>query len=59
MTSTYLAGRLQVGGAVGVYVHKAPHFHLLDDDTVPLIMIMIMIGPGTGIAPFHAFLQRS
>ncbi|SPH20754.1 Sulfite reductase [NADPH] flavoprotein alpha-component [Ascidiaceihabitans donghaensis] len=53
VTSTYLGSRLQTGGAVGVYVHKAPHFHLPDDDTVPLIMI----GPGTGIAPFHAFLQ--
>ncbi|MEM9582171.1 MAG: flavodoxin domain-containing protein [Pseudomonadota bacterium] len=54
VASTYLGERLQVGGAVGVYVHKASHFHLPDDDTVPLIMI----GPGTGIAPFHAFLQE-
>jgi sulfite reductase (NADPH) flavoprotein alpha-component len=53
VTSTYLGDRLQADGAVGVYVHKASHFHLPSDDNVPLIMI----GPGTGIAPFHAFLQ--
>ncbi|MEM6411344.1 MAG: hypothetical protein AAF683_07390 [Pseudomonadota bacterium] len=42
------------GGAVGVYIHKSSHFHLPDDDAIPVIMI----GPGTGIAPFRAFLEE-
>ncbi|WP_299554847.1 flavodoxin domain-containing protein [uncultured Tateyamaria sp.] len=54
VASNYLGGRLQRGGAVGVYVHKAHHFKLPNDDGVPVIMI----GPGTGIAPFRAFLEE-
>ncbi|MFT6023363.1 MAG: sulfite reductase (NADPH) flavoprotein alpha-component [Ascidiaceihabitans sp.] len=54
VTSTYLGGRLPAGGTIGVYVHKARHFNLPIDDAVPLIMI----GPGTGIAPFRAFLEE-
>lgn len=53
VASTYLGARVQPGSAVGVYVQRSAHFHLPDDDTVPLIMI----GPGTGIAPFRAFLE--
>ncbi|MEM7042597.1 MAG: hypothetical protein AAF543_07280, partial [Pseudomonadota bacterium] len=40
--------------SVCVYVQRTPHFHLPADDTRPLIMI----GPGTGIAPFRAFLEE-
>lgn len=54
VASTHLGHRLQPGGLVGVYVQKSAHFHLPADDTRPLIMI----GPGTGIAPFRAFLQE-
>ncbi|MEM9878890.1 MAG: flavodoxin domain-containing protein [Pseudomonadota bacterium] len=54
VASTFLGGRLTEGGAVGVYVQKSAHFHITDDDTQPLIMI----GPGTGIAPFRAFLEE-
>ena len=52
--STYLGQRLQPGGQVGVYIQKSAHFHLPADETKPVIMI----GPGTGIAPFRAFLEE-
>ncbi|WP_136439484.1 diflavin oxidoreductase [Pacificoceanicola onchidii] len=54
VASTYLGERLAVGGSLGVYVQKSAHFHIPEDDSVPLIMI----GPGTGIAPFRAFLEE-
>ena len=49
----WMADRLPVGGRLGVYLQAAPHFRLPADD-VPVIMI----GPGTGVAPFRAFLQE-
>ncbi|MEM6479517.1 MAG: flavodoxin domain-containing protein [Pseudomonadota bacterium] len=54
VASTYLGDRLAEGGMVGVYVQKSAHFHPPADDETPLIMI----GPGTGIAPFRAFLEE-
>ena len=54
VASTYLGQRLARYGGVGVYVHRSNHFHLPEDDLTPLIMI----GPGTGIAPFRAFLEE-
>lgn len=54
VASTYLGDRLVEGGTVGVYVQKSAHFHICEDDSQPLIMI----GPGTGIAPFRAFLEE-
>ncbi|USD37008.1 assimilatory sulfite reductase (NADPH) flavoprotein subunit [Ferrimonas sp. SCSIO 43195] len=48
------AHRLQEGDGVRVYVEANDNFRLPSDDTTPVIMI----GPGTGVAPFRAFLQE-
>jgi sulfite reductase (NADPH) flavoprotein alpha-component len=53
VASTQIADRLEMGSTVPVYVQENPHFHLPGDD-VPIIMV----GPGTGVAPFRAFLQE-
>ena len=50
--STFLAERVPVGATVPVFFHVAKGFRMPDDDAIP----MIMVGPGTGIAPFRAFL---
>jgi sulfite reductase alpha subunit-like flavoprotein len=42
------------GTEVPVYVHAVPHFRLPDEPTTPVIMI----GPGTGVAPFVGFLAE-
>jgi sulfite reductase (NADPH) flavoprotein alpha-component len=52
LASTFLAERIEPGEQVMVYVQKAHGFALPKDAKVPIIMI----GPGTGIAPFRAFL---
>jgi sulfite reductase (NADPH) flavoprotein alpha-component len=52
VASTFLAERINPGDQVKVYVQKAHGFALPDDAKVPIIMI----GPGTGVAPFRAFL---
>jgi len=52
--STYLGLRAVAGAEVEVYLHANRNFRLPDDAQVPIVMI----GPGTGIAPFRAFLQE-
>ena len=51
--STYLAERARLGQAdLPVFVAES-HFGLPEDDTVPVIMV----GPGTGVAPFRSFVM--
>ncbi len=55
LCSTFLADRAQTGATcVGVYVHSNKAFRLPANGDTP----MIMVGPGTGIAPFRGFLHE-
>lgn len=54
VTSTFLAERLPSGSEVRVFVHPSHRFQIPDSGDTP----MIMVGPGTGIAPFRAFLEE-
>jgi len=53
VASTYLAERLRTGQKARIFIHASHHFSLPADPNAP----MIMVGAGTGIAPFRAFLQ--
>jgi len=51
--STFLAERLVLGATAPIFIQPS-HFRLPQDPATPIIMI----GPGTGIAPFRAFLEE-
>lgn len=52
--SGYLADRLQPDDEVKIFIEPNDNFRLPDNTATPVIMI----GPGTGIAPFRAFVQQ-
>ncbi|MBC7783634.1 MAG: sulfite reductase subunit alpha [Burkholderiales bacterium] len=54
VASTYLADRVRPGEKVRVFVHESKNFGLPADNSRPIIMV----GPGTGVAPFRAFLHE-
>jgi sulfite reductase (NADPH) flavoprotein alpha-component len=54
VASTFLADRVSVGNAIKVFVRPSHGFRVPTSPDSPVIMV----GPGTGIAPFRAFLQE-
>ncbi len=52
--STYLAERIEAGQKANVFVTANKNFKLPEDSSKPIIMV----GPGTGIAPFRAFIEE-
>jgi sulfite reductase (NADPH) flavoprotein alpha-component len=54
VASIFLAERAPAGAPVPVFVQASHGFRLTADAAAPIVMI----GPGTGVAPFRAFLQE-
>jgi len=54
VASGHLGERAPVGTKLPIYLHDNKNFRLPEDTNAPVIMI----GPGTGIAPFRAFLEE-
>ena len=54
LCSSFLADRVPNGGALPIFLQSSHGFRLPSDPFTPIIMV----GPGTGIAPFRAFLHE-
>lgn len=52
--STYLADRIDIDSQVSVFIEKNPGFKLPENEETPVILV----GAGTGVAPYRAFLQH-
>lgn len=53
VASIQIADRAPIGSELPIYLHKSPSFRLVEHDRS-----IVMIGPGTGVAPFRAFLEE-
>lgn len=54
VATTYMVDRVAIGETMPLYLHSNKNFRLPEDPNTPIIMV----GPGTGIAPFRAFMQE-
>jgi sulfite reductase (NADPH) flavoprotein alpha-component len=52
--TSFLAERIDESTRIPVFIHTAKHFRLPDDPAAPIIMV----GVGTGLAPYRAYLQE-
>ena len=54
VSTSFLSERIEEGARVPGFIHSAKHFRLPDDPAAPIIMI----GVGTGLAPYRGYLQE-
>jgi sulfite reductase (NADPH) flavoprotein alpha-component len=52
--SCHIGERTPKGGTLPIFIHSNQFFRLPPDPTAPVIMV----GPGTGVAPFRAYLEH-